>query len=437
MAGPTVRSVGAVATATAGNTLTPALPAGYQEDDTLVLIVCTEGSDSGNTVSTPSGWTELSTSPAVRTGVQLAVFYKISAASETAPTFGSFASKSQAGVMVCIQGTHSDGSPINTSVASADTADTNAGSYRLHTLPGVTTTSPETLVLTVLGINATGSLSNWTNSNITGLAEVAEGGTTTDYIGVAAGEFTSTGSTGNSTVRTTAGLVAMGVGVTIAFVQPYTVHTETPSDSASTADSATTSFGKAVTDTPSATEGLTFDTSKVLADSAGQTDSLTFDVDKELTDTSTATEAPINSVDRVSADTVSVDDVLIAWVDPNDTATATDDIAIEAGPLLTDSVTASDSISIGGAVTVEDEALATDTVVKSVEPAYADTISASDVPAVIPHDVATPTDVLTVVFQRTVEDNVGAGSTIAFETVVTSLRVTAKKALDPLARVTS
>lgn len=436
MGAPTIRSVGTFTKSPQTVTLTPPLPAGYQADDTLVLVVSTEGTNSSNVIATPSGWLQVSGSPATRDVIQVAVFYKTAAASETAPTFAALASNSQCGVMICIQGAETIGTPVNVAAAAI------AGLGTSVTCPSVTTTTIDTLIMNIVAdrtASATARYSGWTNAALAGLTEIVDDGYNlgnANGFGVAVGSKATAGSTGSTTTTlASSSSIAM---ITIAFEQPSTDYDEEYEDSVTSADAdPVITADKSTADTATPADAALIETGKNLSDTATAADEPTVDVAAGYTETVGVADAARVSFSQASASTVTTDDVAIPFSDPNDTATAGDDVLLEAGPALTDTVFAVDSLNIGGFFITTDDVSTADNLVADTGPALTDAIEITDAPVPVQHEAITTADEIGFAFGREFTDSIGAGSSISFETAITTLRAHPKKAQDIIAQVTS
>lgn len=138
---PTIRSFGAAASGTGG--ITPALPAGYQAGDILVLPIETQN----EAVSVPGGWAHVPGSPvsnAVGTATRLTVLWKRATASETAPAIVG-PGDHIVGRMFAVKGCVETGSPWDVTAAGTEaTSDTSVS------IPGGTTTVDGCLVLAMV-----------------------------------------------------------------------------------------------------------------------------------------------------------------------------------------------------------------------------------------------------------------------------------------------
>jgi hypothetical protein len=193
--GITIVDVGAFTSGTTA--ISPPLPSGTAENDILVLFL-----ETFNEAITVSGWTEAADSPVINTSVQptrLTIFWKRAGASESAPTT-SDSGDHQAGQILGVRGCLASGDPWD---------DTTSGTQLFGltvTVPGITTTVANALVIAAVGIQRDGAgawFSAWTNGNLTGITERMDdicidgngGG-----FGVATGYKATAGATGDMTV---------------------------------------------------------------------------------------------------------------------------------------------------------------------------------------------------------------------------------------------
>lgn len=198
MAFPSVRAVGA-AQSGVGN-VTPTLPTGTAANDILVLFIETGSAD---TVSTPTGYSIAGSSPQSDTtdATKLSIFWKRAASGEAAPTITDPGDHCVA-QLIAIKDCVTSGDPFNATTGSIDTT-----SSTTTTLPAVTTTVDECLVLTACGVtrdsNQTAWFSGWTNSTLANLTEqmdVTRADGTGGGFGVASGELAAAGSSGTTSV---------------------------------------------------------------------------------------------------------------------------------------------------------------------------------------------------------------------------------------------
>lgn len=193
MAAPSWRSAGTFAGSTGD--ITPGLPTGWQQDDIFLMIVEVESNQS---VSAPSGWANVTNSPAnATTAPKIYVMWRRATASESAPTI-SDSGDHQLAIIHAFSGCKTTGNPWNvTSSSSESSADTSG------TCPSVTTTVTDTMVVLCATAWSSASFSGWSNGNLTSLTERSDNGSSAGFggaIGVATGVKASTGSTGTTSV---------------------------------------------------------------------------------------------------------------------------------------------------------------------------------------------------------------------------------------------
>lgn len=166
MEAPTVLPSFVAAGAMSGNAaaITPALPAGWAENDILVLPVVTQ-----DQVVTVSGYTEAGSSPVNNSNTRLTMFWKRATSSESAPATsdsGSF----QIGQIIAIRGCVASGDPWE-----ATNGTSAAGASATATMPTVTTLGPNRLIVAAfcfpVAADFTGFFSSWTNANLASVDE--------------------------------------------------------------------------------------------------------------------------------------------------------------------------------------------------------------------------------------------------------------------------
>lgn len=138
------RSVGAEATGTAA--VVPGLPAGWQEDDILILFV----NSANEAIATPGGWTEVSASPqgtgtgATAGAVRLGVFWKRATSGEVAPTVADTGNHTYAVIAAYVDCVDS-GDPVD--VSAGDTVSSPSSAV---TWPTITTTVDDAQIVTLI-----------------------------------------------------------------------------------------------------------------------------------------------------------------------------------------------------------------------------------------------------------------------------------------------
>lgn len=178
----------------------PTIPAGTVANDVMVMFVATR--DEAITVS---GWTEAPSSPSSQPGGmfgnhRLTVFWKRAVGSDPAPTTSATAS-GQLAQILSVRGCTTSGNPFDATSSSQTT-----NSSLTATIPGVTTTVPNTLVLYSLNIypgstsDFNGWFSGWTNAGLTSVTEWMDRTKQVGGFGMASGGWATTGAAGNMTV---------------------------------------------------------------------------------------------------------------------------------------------------------------------------------------------------------------------------------------------
>lgn len=232
MAFPSVRSVGAVAAAAAVSSIQPALPAGYQADD-ILLLVC-EHTPTTDVPTVDQGYTLLATQNQ-GTNTRLDVYWKRAAASETAPIVTSGAPNHYVGVLIAIQGCSTTGLPFDFDLTGSTATNVT------HSIPAGRTSGPDRLVIGCISRanDAAGAgFSGWTNADLASLTEVIDDGTLTGNgggIAIVSGQKATAGAFGATTVTTVSTQTA---ALVVSFMPPSTSMVDTVSDSFTRADSA-------------------------------------------------------------------------------------------------------------------------------------------------------------------------------------------------------
>jgi hypothetical protein len=173
-AAPTFVAAGSVASGT--GTITPALPAGLQTNDILLLFV--ETANQTVSISNPNGgtWTQVTNSPqgtgtaGGTAATRLTAFWSRYNGTQGAPTV-SDSGDHQLGRMIAIRGATTSGDPCDVTAGSVEATSDTSGS-----IPGATTTVGYDLVVLAIATslpdaNGTANFSGWTNGDLTGLTE--------------------------------------------------------------------------------------------------------------------------------------------------------------------------------------------------------------------------------------------------------------------------
>lgn len=165
---PAFVAVGAFQSGTGALTVPP--PAGIAANDLLVLLV----ESANQAITTPTGWTQVTNSPqstgtaAAAGGVRLGVFYKFTAGSESSASVADTGDHTTA-IMAAYRGVDTT-SPFNATAGSVQ-----ASASASWTLPGVTTTGDNCLIVLAIGndrdLNNSASISSFSNANLNSLSE--------------------------------------------------------------------------------------------------------------------------------------------------------------------------------------------------------------------------------------------------------------------------
>jgi len=174
VAAPTFVAAGSVASGTGA--ITPALPAGLQTNDILLLFL--ETANQAISISNQNGgtWTQVTNSPqgygtaGATNATRLTVYWSRYNGTQGAPTT-SDSGNHQLGRIIAIRGATTSGDPCNiTAGGTESTVDTSGA------IPGATTTVANTLVVAAIATslpdtNGTANFSAWSNGDLSGLAE--------------------------------------------------------------------------------------------------------------------------------------------------------------------------------------------------------------------------------------------------------------------------
>ena len=203
---PTFVAAGAVASNTTA--ITPALPAGIQVNDILLLFL--ETSNQAITIATANGgaWTEVAGSPqgtgtaVTSTATRLTVFWSRYNGTQGAPTT-SDSGDHQVGRIIAVRGVVTSGNPWDVTAGGVDAAANTTGA-----IPGATTTVANTLVVTGIATalpdsTTTANFGTWTNAGLATLTERIDNTTANGDgggLGIATGGRAATGAYGDTTV---------------------------------------------------------------------------------------------------------------------------------------------------------------------------------------------------------------------------------------------
>ena len=201
---PTYVAAGTVATGT--TTITPALPAGITTGDILLLFVETPNRAVTITNSNGGTWTEVTNSPqatgtaGAATATRLTAFWSRYNGTQGAPTATATSSDQMIGRITAYHGVVGSGNPWDVTAG-----DVNAGGSTAFSIPGATTTVPNTLVVAVVANTTdttTAQTSTWVNSNLSSLTERTDNSTSTGLgggFGLATGSWATAGNYGTTT----------------------------------------------------------------------------------------------------------------------------------------------------------------------------------------------------------------------------------------------
>lgn len=195
---PAVRSVGTTGNVNAlGPTANPGVPAGTTTNDIMLWALET---DSGDSLTPPAGWAQVTNSPqAAASGTKLHLWWKRAGASETSPSVARVGDHI-ASQMISISGCVTSGDPWDVTAGDTGTSSTT------QTIPGLTTTVANCLVLDFCSIgtdSGTAQFSGWANSDLSGVAEQFDdsySGSGGGGVGCSAGGKAAAGAVGTTSV---------------------------------------------------------------------------------------------------------------------------------------------------------------------------------------------------------------------------------------------
>jgi len=203
---PTYVAAGAVAYGTGA--ITPALPAGLQTNDILLLFL--ETANQAISISSQNGgtWTEVTGSPqgtgtaGGTSATRLTVFWSRYNGTQGAPTT-SDSGDHQLGRMIAIRGATTSGNPWDVTAGGVESTSDTSGS-----IPGATTTVANTLVVAAIATslpdsNGTANFSAWTNADLASLTERTDNTVTAGNgggLGIATGGKATAGAYGATAV---------------------------------------------------------------------------------------------------------------------------------------------------------------------------------------------------------------------------------------------
>jgi hypothetical protein len=176
MPAPTVVGVSAANVSGIG-TITPAFPTSYTavaNDVALTFLEC----ESTDTVTPPTGWTQLATQSITATGTttKLTVLWRRIVGGDTAPTIAD-AGDHLIGRMMIVRGCVASGNPWNNQFGTTEqAADTTVS------IPGLVTSADDCLIVAVFGtgqdIASTAGATGWANPTLDGIVERMDDWTT-------------------------------------------------------------------------------------------------------------------------------------------------------------------------------------------------------------------------------------------------------------------
>lgn len=218
MAMPSVVAVGTVASGT-GN-ITPGLPAGWTDDDILILAVETEN----QVASPPAGWASVNGGTViVATGVvtRLTVLWRRAVAGDAAPTVTDPGDHA-IGRIIAVRGCVAIGNPWTVTASATElVADTSVS------IPGATTTVPDCLVLAMFStgtdVTSTAHVTGWANADLATVTEWMDDWTSSGLgggLGMCSGEKAVAGVYGATTATVGTGNFKALMSIALASVGP-------------------------------------------------------------------------------------------------------------------------------------------------------------------------------------------------------------------------
>ena len=215
-AAPTFVAAGTVASGTGA--ITPALPAGLQANDILLLFVETANQTISITNQNGGTWTQVTGSPqgtgtaGGTAATALTAFWSRYNGTQGAPTT-SDSGNHQLGRIIAIRGATTSGNPWDVTAGGVEAAADTSGS-----IAGATTTVANTLVVVAIATslpdaNSTAKFSGWTNADLSSLTERTDNTVTAGNgggLGIATGGKATAGTYG-ATAVTLANAAAKGM----------------------------------------------------------------------------------------------------------------------------------------------------------------------------------------------------------------------------------
>ncbi len=185
-----------------GSTSRPTYPANILPGDLIMLLVENGGADAA--IGTPAGFTQFSNSPQVDTSgtssnqTRLAVFYKRATGAETGTLSITVIGDHVGAQMALFRSVRPSGNPFDVTAGGI-----GVGAQTSLTLPGLTTTLPNCLIVNCIGVgydgDGTAEFSAWANGSLASITEaidVTDSGNAGTGLGMAYG------------IKTVAGVVA-------------------------------------------------------------------------------------------------------------------------------------------------------------------------------------------------------------------------------------
>lgn len=172
------------------------LPAGTQLNDILLMVAESESS-----ISAPANWAHIPGSPMLASFAQHSVLWKRATVSEIAPTIDDTGNH-QFVVIFGFRGVKKTGDPWNALSTGINDSSNNSLTGTVTTVAGC-----QVVITASYGTDTDVAIFTFSNGNLTGLAEIFDGGTSLGNgggIGVATGVKTTAGDYGTTTISRSA-----------------------------------------------------------------------------------------------------------------------------------------------------------------------------------------------------------------------------------------
>lgn len=195
---PTV--VSATVAGSSTSAITAIVPAAVEVDDIVLLII--ESNGDAISLSTPSGFTEITDSPqsAGASTTRIAAYWNRATSTTMSNVVIADSGDHQLGIWVVIRGADYSGDPFDCTAGDTSAASTSV------TMPSDTTTSNNCLIVHALASSISNTSSAWTNAGLSGLAVAIQNNTTSGddgHVSVVTGGLAVAGAIGSTTATIT------------------------------------------------------------------------------------------------------------------------------------------------------------------------------------------------------------------------------------------